>query len=224
MQSPVLERLVGGAVLLGLLLLLALVIGPREGARMPDDEGWDIPAGESAPAPSENGATAFPVDSGANGETVSSPRWGGLSPAPDSETESAASAPQPAYAGVPAQDSAGGPDGSSPPSAGSPQASAASPPPSTRSPQASAASPAPTGGWAVQLGSFSSRANADQLAEWCREQGYGVRVLPGQDSGRTLYRVRVGPYASRDEARAAVAELALLGRSGFVSDWGDSPQ
>lgn len=216
MQSPVLERLVGGAVLLGLLLLLALVIGPREGARMPDDEGWDIPDGESAPALSENGATAFPGDSGANGERVSSPQWGGLSPAPGSEAQSSASAPQPADAaqppasalqpsdaGVPAQDRAAGSGGSS---------------------AAAAASPAPAGGWAVQVGSFSSRANADQLAKWCREQGYGARVLPGQDSGRTLYRVRAGPYASRDEARAAVAELALLGRSGFVSDWEDSPQ
>ena len=27
--------------------------------------------------------------------------------------------------------------------------------------------------WAVQVGSFSSRANADALSEWCREQGYG---------------------------------------------------
>ena len=216
MQSPVLERLVGGAVLLGLLLLLALVIGPREGARMPDDEGWDIPDGESAPALSENGATAFPGDSGANGERVSSPQWGGLSPAPGSEAQSSASAPQPADAGIPAQDSAAA-------FAGTPLASA-SPPASAGTPLASAASPAPAGGWAVQVGSFSSRANADQLAEWCREQGYGARVLPGQDSGRTLYRVRAGPYASRDEARAAVAELALLGRSGFVSDWEDSPQ
>ena len=217
MQSPVLERLVGGAVLLGLLLLLALVIGPREGARMPDEEGWEIPAADSAPAPTDNGATAFPGDSGANGERVSSPQWGGLSPAPDSETQPPASAPQPADAGVPAQDSAAA-------SAGTTLASAASPPASAGTPPPSAASPAPAGGWAVQVGSFSSRANADKLAEWCREQGYGARILPGNNGARALYRVRVGPYASRDEARAAVAELALLGRSGFVSDWEDSPQ
>ena len=71
----------------------------------------------------------------------------------------------------------------------------------------------------MQVGSFSSRANADRLSEWCREQGYGVKVLAGQDGARTLYRVRVGPYASRVDARSAVAELALLGQSGFVSDW-----
>ena len=167
MQSPVLERLVGGAVLVGLLLLLALVIGPREGARMPDEGGSEIPVAEAAPELSESGATAFPGEPGADDERVSSPEWGGLNPVPGSETE-------------------------------------------------------PAGRWAVQVGSFSSRANADRLSGWCRENGFGARVVAGKEGDRNLYRVRVGPFASREDARSAVAELALLGRSGFVSDWEDA--
>ena len=191
MQSPVLERLVGGAVLVALLLLLALVIGPREGARMPDEGVAEVPRAQDAPEFLEGEASAFPADGGSDGERVSALEWDGERPDPDADP------PEPA---------AGGPE----------QAGARTPP----DPSAAAAVPAaPAGRWAVQVGSFSARARADRLSDWCRERGYGVRVLALPDNGRTLYRVRVGPYASRNEARSAVAELALLGRSGFVSDW-----
>ncbi len=181
MQSPVLERLVGGAVLVGLLLLLALAIGPRDGVRMPDDEGSESPVAQVAPQPAEP-----------DPRTVA--QWVPPGSVPH--------APQPARAIA------------APPRTSEPGTPSASPREATETP-ATAAGPQ----WAVQLGSFASRANADRLSEWCREQGYGVRVVTGQDGGRTLHRVRVGPYASRADARTAVAELALLGRSGFVSDW-----
>ena len=205
MQSPVLERLVGGAVLLGLLLLLALVIGPREGARMPDEAGSGIPNAEAAPELLESGAAAFPGGPRTDAERVSPLEWGGPSPAPESETQQTASASQPPDRTMP----------DSSPDSDAPSTSPASP--------ATAVASAPSGRWAVQIGSFSSRANADGLSEWCRKQGYGVTVVTAENSGRTWYRVRVGPYVSRDDARAAVAELALLGRSGgFVSDWENS--
>lgn len=193
MQSPVLERLVGGAVLVALLLLLALVIGPREGALIPDEGGAEVPRAQDAPEFLEGEASAFPADEGSDGERVAALEWDGEPPEPDAEP------PAPA---------AGGPE----------QAGARTPP----DPSAAAVSSAPAGRWAVQVGSFSARDNADRLSDWCREQGYGARVLALPENGRTLYRVRVGPYASRNEARSAVAELALLGRSGFVSDWPES--
>lgn len=197
MQSPVLERLVGGAVLVALLLLLALLIGPREGTRTPDEGGAEVPSAGDAPQLSESGVTAFPGEAGANEDTV-------LSMPLDSSAGAA-----PSVSPAPVTDSTAQPD-----AAPSPTAAAA--------PPSAVAAPAPSGQWAVQVGSFSSRANADRLSEWCREQGYGVRALAGQDGDRTLYRVRVGPYASRADARSAVAELALLGQSGFVSDWEDA--
>lgn len=194
MQSPVLERLVGGAVLVGLLLLLALAIGPREGVRMPDDEGSRSPVAQVAPQPAEPGVAAVPEESRREPAPRTVAQWVPPGSVPH--------APQPARAvSAPPETSERGTPSSSPPEAAETPATAAGPQ------------------WAVQLGSFSSRANADRLSEWCREQGYGVQVVTGQDGGRTLHRVRVGPYVSRGDADSAVAELALLGRGGFVSDW-----
>ena len=191
MQSPVLERLVGGAVLVALLLLLALLIGPREGTRTPDEGGAEVPSAADAPQLSDSAAAAIPAE-GAAGEDAISPIPSGSS-----------GAVPPSVSPEPVADNTAQPDAAPSPSA--------------------PAAPPPAGSWAVQVGSFSSRANADRLSEWCREQGYGAKVLAGQDGGRTLYRVRVGPYVSRGDARSAVAELALLGRSGFVSDWENAP-
>lgn len=194
MQSPVLERLVGGAVLAALLLLLALAIGPREGVRMPDEEGSESPVAHVAPQPAEPGIAAVPDESRREPDPGAVAQWVPPGSVPH--------APQPAraFSTPPATREAGTPY-SGPREASETPAAAAGP------------------RWAVQVGSFSSRANADRLSEWCREQGYGVRVVTGQDGGRTFHRVRVGPYASRDDARTAVAQLALLGRDGFVSDW-----
>ena len=194
MQSPVLERLVGGAVLVALLLLLALAIGPRDGVRMPDEEGSRSPVAQVAPQPAEPANDAVPDESRPEPGPRTVAQWVPPGSVPH--------APQPARAFVTPPETSG---------RGTP----------SPSPREAAETPAAAAGpqWAVQVGSFSSRANADALSEWCREQGYGAKVVTGQDSGRTLHRVRVGPYASREDARSAVAELALLGRSGFVSDW-----
>ena len=73
--------------------------------------------------------------------------------------------------------------------------------------------------WAVQLGSFADRGNAVRLSDWCREQGYGVKIVAGAQESSTLFRVRVGPFASRGDARSAMAQLALQGRNSFVTQW-----
>ncbi|MDE0129787.1 MAG: SPOR domain-containing protein [Gammaproteobacteria bacterium] len=207
MQSPVLERLVGGAVLVALLLLLALAIGPREGVRMPDEEGSQSPVAQVAPQPAEPANDAVPDESRREPGPRTIAQWVPPGSVPH--------APQPARAFV----SRGGRDALPPKSPETSERGTPSP-----SPREAAETPAAQAGpqWAVQLGSFSSRANADALSEWCREQGYGVKVVTGQDGGRTLHRVRVGPYASREDADTAIAELALLGRRGFVSDWGNA--
>ena len=196
MHSPVLERLVGGAVLVGLLLLLALAIGPRDGVRMPDDEGSESPAAKIAPQPAEPDIAAVPDEPRREPGPRTVAQWVPPGSVPH--------APQPVRAfGAPTETTDKGT-----PSAGPGEA-----------PDTPAAAARPQ--WAVQVGSFSSRENADDHSKWFREQGYGVKVVAGNDDGRTLYRVRVGPYESRDKADTAVAELALLGRSGFVSDWED---
>ncbi len=69
--------------------------------------------------------------------------------------------------------------------------------------------------WVVQLGSFSSLANADRLVERVRAEGLSAYREAVTSSGSTIYRVRVGPFIERDEAirvDALVAErLAVDG-------------
>lgn len=89
-----------------------------------------------------------------------------------------------------------------------PVAPSARPEPTVRTPVASSA-PAPrsTSGWAVQLGSFSSRATAERLTGELRAEGYEAFVMPVESGGATLYRVRVGPMPSRDSAEATLRKV-----------------
>ena len=202
MQSPVLERLVGGAVLVGLLLLLALAIGPRDGLRMPDKGDLKVSVAEDAPEPAANGVASFPAEPGKDTEQVSAPASGPAGGGRNPELEATASAVQ-------AQRNSG--------ISGD---SAVDSQPESEAPD-SAVTSAPAGRWAVQVGNFTVRANADRLSEWCLAQGYGVRVLPHTRGNQTEYRVRVGPYASRADAASARAELALRNRNGFIAGWED---
>lgn len=73
-----------------------------------------------------------------------------------------------------------------------------------------------TGMWAVQLGSFSNKDNAERLASDLRDQGFAAFLsqLP-TDAGK-LQRVRVGPQKDRDSAQAVAAQLAKAGHEGRV--------
>ncbi|MEL6447036.1 MAG: SPOR domain-containing protein [Pseudomonadota bacterium] len=76
--------------------------------------------------------------------------------------------------------------------------------------------PAPAAGdgqlWAVQVGSFSNRENAQRLATELRGRGLLAFLSQVESGGRTLHRVRVGPQASRAEATAVAAELTASGQ------------
>jgi DedD protein len=65
--------------------------------------------------------------------------------------------------------------------------------------------------WAVQLGSFANRANADNLSRLLTGQGFPVYVLPGGSGASVRYRVRVGPLADRDSAERTAAKLKSIG-------------
>ena len=54
--------------------------------------------------------------------------------------------------------------------------------------------------WVVQVGSFSSPANADSLVARLRLEGLSAYKEQLTSSGSVIYRVRVGPYLERDEA------------------------
>jgi DedD protein len=71
-------------------------------------------------------------------------------------------------------------------------------------------------GWAVQLGSFASRSNADKLARQVRGQGFTVLVLSSGSGATARYRVRVGPLADRGAATQTAARLKSLGHAGSL--------
>ena len=54
--------------------------------------------------------------------------------------------------------------------------------------------------WIVQLGSFSSEKNAQNLNERLRKQGFTAFVEPLKQKTSTIYRVRVGPELLRSDA------------------------
>ena len=77
--------------------------------------------------------------------------------------------------------------------------------------------PTATGDWVVQLGSFSDELNARALAKSVEEAGFRVNISPLFAKKGTVWRVRVGPYATRDQALQSTMLLReKLGRDGLV--------
>ncbi len=70
------------------------------------------------------------------------------------------------------------------------------------------------GDWIVQLGSFSSRANADRLAADVKGKGFSVSVQGGGGSSGTLFRVRAGPEPDKAGAEALAVRLSAAGFKG----------
>ena len=84
-------------------------------------------------------------------------------------------------------------------------------PASTGAAQRSVAAVAPVapagGGIEIQVAVLSERARAEALASRLRSKGYLAQVSSSSSSGRTVWRVRVGGYPSREAARSVAARL-----------------
>lgn len=61
--------------------------------------------------------------------------------------------------------------------------------------------------WAVQLGSFASKANAERLVQEWEGRGQRGSVSPVQAASGTLYRARLGPFADRQEAEETLRKV-----------------
>jgi DedD protein len=86
--------------------------------------------------------------------------------------------------------------------------------PTTQQPASSGDSS--TGMWAVQLGSFGNRQNAERLAADLRKQGFAAFLSElATDSGE-LHRVRIGPQKDRESAEAMAERLSKAGHKGQV--------
>ena len=116
-----------------------------------------------------------------------------------------------------------------PPRAGAPAGSAPVPPgappgPQAAPPKAAAVEPAPPQGQAaapakstkpgvdpfiyfVQVGAFAKPEDAEQQRAKLAMLGFSAKVSEREQSGRPMYRVRLGPYQMRDEAESAQTKL-----------------
>jgi DedD protein len=214
MDSRAKQRLTGAVILVALFVLLVpeLLTGPRvadapEGS--PTDEGmrrYTIDLDASAPSAQRDNAAAQPPvalppvadDRAQPGEAAT--------PAAQAAPESAASAPAVAPRSEPRKP----PVPSQPVPAQSAPTSAASPAPSQAPP------PAARGSFAVQLGTFGNRENADRLVRDMNAKGFAAFVAPYTKENHELYRVRVGPARDRAAAEALAAQLRRIGQSGSI--------
>lgn len=73
-----------------------------------------------------------------------------------------------------------------------------------------------TGLFAVQLGSFSNRENAERLAADLRKDGYAAFLSQLDTADGQLHRVRVGPQKDRESAESVAARLTAAGHKGQV--------
>ena len=219
MDESLKVRLIGAAVLVAVAVILIPELLSGRGR-----------AQSAAPVPGESGTRTQIIDIPVNGAATSAlaptPAAGGQAsinpgtpsgpPAAPADTGEAESTP----ASVPAPSTAVAdtrPD-PAPPATATTTASAASrpvvaPPPAPAAAVAQPATPpaaAARGGWAVQVGAFGSTAAAGKVVNELGSAGFRAYVSPVQRSGKTLYRVRVGPEADRSRADATAA--ALKGR------------
>lgn len=180
----------------------------------PPEESGSTPAGEpaqkdAAPASDRPGATRPITRTESPPATAARPaaREEGkpAAPEPVASPPDRQSAPEPAPKPAPKPTPVAEPSPSSP-------APAARNTPKT---------PPAQGGWAVQIGSFGSRDNANRLQKQLEGQGFSVFQMPIVSGGRTLHRVRVGPYAERGAADAAARRLAAGGTAGKVVEQED---
>jgi DedD protein len=91
-------------------------------------------------------------------------------------------------------------------------------PPGSKPDKASAVAPAGTSNhhWAVQLGSFASRANAERLVSQRKPHDASLFVSSSGKGASLRYRVRIGPLADRDAAERVVAKLKKEGHAASV--------
>jgi cell division septation protein DedD len=63
----------------------------------------------------------------------------------------------------------------------------------------------------IQIGIFSVEANANRTADRLRGDGLSARILPGESSGKSFWRVTVGPAPNSADRAAVLAKVKALG-------------
>lgn len=217
------RRLVGAVVLaLAAAVLVPMLLesepkplGEDVSVRIPPvDEGKFVSklgekgkAAESAPPATSKAASAAPRSPDAS--TVASAKDVGASaPKPPAEPAPASKPPpvkDPASPGV--APAAASPSGTSPAKPANENVSASSPD----------AAKSTAGAFSVQLAAFADDKGANALANRLKKAGHPAYTEPYTTSRGTLWRVRVGPYATREAAETARTKLKTEGQNGIIA-------
>jgi DedD protein len=209
-DSQVKQRITGAVVLVALIVVFvpALLTGPRHAGSGPapapslpgepalQSYRSDLKAAPTQVAPPASDTPQAKVDDAVTAVTAGE----AVDTAPAAQETPRSIPPKPTPAPASAR-----------PAAAAPKAASATPSPVPKKP------PAATGGWVVQLGGFSSRANAEKLLADLKHQGFAAFVSEAQVSGKPLFRVRAGPMKDRPEAEALLKRLKVAGHSGSVA-------
>ena len=203
MDASLKQRLVGAAVLVALaVIFLPMLIGGPDGdtdtVRVPTDvpdradrqlETRELALVPPVPTPTQNAIVDEDPNRVATVDMTAAPaRVDALAGTPDASVTPAAAPPM-----------------SSPPTSSPPRAVTA-PDASTSAPETTKpAHPAATtaGRWAVNLGSYGNAVNATALVTQLRQQKFAVYSETVSLDGKSVQRVRLGPFAQRSEAESA---------------------
>jgi DedD protein len=224
------ERLIGATILVALIVLIVpeLLSGPKRPAA--------APLSANLPAPTRNVSVDL-----ATSKATPAPQARDLAPSATTEpshnvvTPSGDNAPAGAASGAPARADAASTRADAPPSAPptvttlrAQEASAPTletqpsyPNSSSETAQSGARGDAASGAqahqiWAVQLGSFASKVNADKLAHQLKAGGSSVYVISSGSGPSLRYRVRMGPMPDRGAAERAVVKLKAAGHAATI--------
>jgi cell division protein FtsN len=98
-----------------------------------------------------------------------------------------------------------------PASPAAPPAAAASSAPRPSAAAASAAAGTEALMYFAQAGAYTRTEDADAQRAKLALQGFDAKISEREQSGRTVYRVRIGPFRARADAEQAVEQLKALG-------------
>jgi cell division septation protein DedD len=68
----------------------------------------------------------------------------------------------------------------------------------------------------VQLGSFSSKANAEKLVHQLKARGMSAYIISSGSGSSSRFRVRTGPMPDREAAAREVDKLKALGHAATI--------
>lgn len=218
MDRRVKERLIGATILVALIVLIVpeLLSGPKPppapsaAAGLPSTRSVSVDlttstatAEPDGAAPAASTAASAAPAAAPGGETVGGAAAGGAAAA--GATAGAGAAPDaPALAPAPTH-------------APTVTTLGAQEPPPLETPVSSPKSPVekPVSrehGWAVQLGSFASKSNAEKLVRELRGRGGAPVYVSVTGTGpKARYRVRIGPLADRAAAEHAASKMRAAG-------------